>query len=212
LESQTSGRKNHEDANAMRLFTRWEHQCLVDEDLMAHQSGYFIQQYVSEGKMKSRLTPINQVADPATWKRIVDLQQLLLGQQYQPLAQMAEYQKIRGLLDDVEKWPSDIGILEWVGSVCEILGCEQEAIQFWEKLLTIGDHPNARLGLARATLKNGNHDDAQRHLDVLKNVFTPRVEAWSKGGNIPRRNMSLSRLWPLSRQIKRLLWVWEWPV
>jgi GT2 family glycosyltransferase/tetratricopeptide (TPR) repeat protein len=192
LESQTSGRKNHEDANAMRLFTRWEHQCLVDEDLVAHQSGYFIQQYVSEGKMKSRLTPINEVADPATWKRIVDLQQLLLGQQYQPLAQMAEYQKIRGLLDDVEKWPSDIGILEWVGSVCEILGCEQEAIQFWEKLLTIGDHPNARLGLARATLKNGNHDDAQRHLDVLKNVFTPRVEAWSLQGvlSMQRREYS----------------------
>jgi GT2 family glycosyltransferase/radical SAM superfamily enzyme YgiQ (UPF0313 family)/tetratricopeptide (TPR) repeat protein len=192
LESQTSGRKNHEDANAMRLFTRWEHQWLVDEDLVAHQSGYFIQQYVSEGKMKSRLTPISEVADPATWKRIVELQQLLLGQQYQPLAQMAEYQKIRGLLDDVEKWPSDIGILEWVGSVCEILGCEQEAIQFWEKLLTIGDHPNARLGLARATLKNGNHDDAQRHLDVLKNVFTPRVEAWSLQGVLSMQRQEYS--------------------
>jgi thioredoxin-like negative regulator of GroEL len=105
---------------------------------------------------------------------------------------MAEGQKIRDLLVDVEGWPSDLGILEWVGRVCETLCCEQEALQFWEKLLTIGDHPNARLGLARAMLKNGKLDEAQRHLDELKRVFTPREEAWTLQGILSMQRQQFS--------------------
>jgi thioredoxin-like negative regulator of GroEL len=36
--------------------------------------------------------------------------------------------------------------------------------------------------LIRATLKDGNLDEAQRHLDVLKHVFTPKVEGWTLQG------------------------------
>ena len=192
LESQTSGRKTHDVANGQRLYARWEHQWLDDEDLVAFQSGYINQQSFSKEKLRSRLTPISEVADPTTWKRIVELQQLLLGQNCQPLAQMADKQKIRELLVDVEAWPNDIGILEWVGRVCERFHLEKEAVQFWQKLLTIGDHSNARLGLARATLKNGNLDEAQSHLDKLKRVFIPREEAWTLQGilSIQRQNFS----------------------
>jgi tetratricopeptide (TPR) repeat protein len=192
LESQTSGRKNHEDANAMRLFTRWKHQWLVDEDLVAYQSGYFIQQYVSEGKMKSRLIPIDDRLPSAAWQKVLALQQLLLGLECQSLAEMANSPKIRDLLVNVEEWPSDIGILEWVGRVCETLHCEKEAVHFWEKLLLIGDHPNARLSLARAMLKNGNLDEAQRHLDELKRVFTPREEGWTLQGILSMQRQEFS--------------------
>lgn len=181
LESQSSGRKKYDDENILRLLARWKHQWLVDEDLVAYQNGYILQQFVEE-TLKSRLIPIDEVADVAPWQRIVDVQQLLLGQKCQPLAKMSDHQKIRGLLVEIEEWPNDIGVLEWVGGVCERLHLEREAVQFWQKLLTIGDHSNARLGLARAALKNGNLDEAQSHLEVFKGIFTPRVEGWSLQG------------------------------
>jgi GT2 family glycosyltransferase len=182
LEGQSPGRNKHEDANARRLLARWEHQWLVDEDLVAYQDGYVFQQYFSEEKLCSRLAPLNDMSHSAGWHRVVALQKLLLGQERQPLSQMPNSQKIHDLLADVEGWPSDIGILEWVCSVCEILDCEQEAAQFWEKFLVIGDHPKARLSLARAMLKNGNLDEAQRHLDELKRVFTLREQGWTLQG------------------------------
>ena len=39
LESQTPGRKTHDEANAERLLAQWEHQWLIDEDLVAYQNG-----------------------------------------------------------------------------------------------------------------------------------------------------------------------------
>ena len=181
VESQSPGRKKYNNENLLRLLARWKHQWLVDEDLVAYQNGYILQQFVEE-TLQSRLTPIDEVADVAPWERIVDLQQLLLGQKCQPLAKMSDHQKIRELLVEIEEWPNDIGVLEWVGRVCERLHLEQEAVQFWQKLLTIGDHSNARLGLARAALKKGNLDEAQSHLEVFKRIFTPSVEGWSLQG------------------------------
>ncbi len=192
LESQTPGRKTHDEANAKRFLSRWEHLWLEDEDLVAAQNGYVIQQDVSEGKIRSRLTPMAHATPASAWQRVVDLQQLLLGQACQPLDEINESQKIHDLLVDAEDWPNDIGILEWVGRVCETLHCEREAVQFWEKLLRIADHPNARLGLARAMLKNGNLDEAQRHLDELTRVFTLREEGWTLKGilSIQRQQFS----------------------
>ena len=192
LESQSPGRNKKDAENARRLLARWKHQWLIDEDLVAYQEGYVVQLYFSEEKLWSRLTPRNDMPHSSRWQRVVDLEQLLLGRERQPLSQMPDSQKIRELLVDVEGWPSDIGILEWVGSVCEILDCEQEAIQFWEKLLTIGDHPNARLSLARAMLKKGNLDEAQGHLDELKRVFTPGKDGWTLQGilSIQRQEFS----------------------
>lgn len=178
LESQTVGRKTHDDANIKRFLALWEHQWVPDEDLVAYQSGYIIQQFVVEGDLQSQLIPINEVENPAVWKRVVDLQKLLLGRECQPLAQMPDSQKIQDLLVDVEAWPNDFGILEWLGKVCTTLECKQEAAKFGEKLLLIGDHPNARLGLARSSLQEGHLDEAQQHLDMLTQKFPQQVEGW----------------------------------
>jgi GT2 family glycosyltransferase len=182
LESQTPDRKKYDEENFLRLIARWEHQWLVDEDLIAYQNGYVIRRENSEEKLQAQLLPKDDMVHPDSWQRVVFLQSQLLGRECQPLAEMKDNQKIRELLVDVEGWPNDIGILEWVGSVCESLHCEQEAIQFWEKLLTIGDHPTARLGLARTQLKNGNLGETQRHLDELKRGFTPKAEGWTLQG------------------------------
>ncbi|MCA9421781.1 MAG: glycosyltransferase [Nitrospira sp.] len=182
LESQSPGRKQHDEPNAQRFVSHWEHKWLVDEDLVAYQNGYIIQQEFSEGQLRAQLTPKDQVADLAPWQRVVDLQQWLLGRECEVLAKTSDSQKIYNMLVDAEAWPNDIGILEWTGRVCSILQCEQEAVRFWTKLLTLGDHPNARLGLARAHLKWGNLDEAQKHLDVWKRTFIPRAEGWTLQG------------------------------
>ncbi len=178
LESQTPGRKNYDDENLLRLLARWKHQWLGDEDLMAAQNDYIIRQEYSEEPKQPQLIPKYDVADPVVWQRVGDLQQLLLGRECLPLVQMTDSQKVRDLLVDVEGWPNDIGVLSWVGEVCERLQLEHEAVQFWQKLLMIGDHFSARLGLARAMLKNGNLDEAQSHLDVFRRSFAPRIEGW----------------------------------
>ncbi len=182
LESQSSGRQNYDDHNLLRLLAGWKHQWLGDEDLMAAQGGYIIRQEFSEERLLPQLIPMHDVAHPVVWQRAVDLQQILLGRECQPLAEMTDGQKVRELLVDVEGWPNDIGVLAWVGEVCERLHLEQEAVQFWQKLLTIGDHANARLGLARSMLKNGNLDEAQGHLEMFKCNFIPTVEGWSLQG------------------------------
>ena len=97
----------------MRLIKRWEHQWLADEDIYVHQDGYVIQQSVSEEKLKSRITPINNVPHSAAWQRVVDLQEILLGRKCQSLTEMTDNQKIRELLVDVDAWPMDIGILDY---------------------------------------------------------------------------------------------------
>ncbi|MEX0830875.1 MAG: glycosyltransferase [Nitrospirales bacterium] len=192
LESQTTGRKTHDDANADRLLARWKHQWLVDEDIMAEESGYFIQQNIFEGKIRSQFVPKQTMADSTAWQRVVDLQKLLLGQPCQPLVDMPNNQNVFNLLVPNDEWPNDIGILEWAGRVCVILDCEQEAVKFWEKLLATGDHPNTRLSLARVMLKHGKLDEAQRHLDALKHNFAPREEGWTLQGVLSMQRQEYS--------------------
>ncbi len=192
LESQSPGRKIHDVANAKRLLSRWGHLWFIDEDIVAAESGYFMQQYVADDKLRSRLVPKQEIENPATWQHVAKLQQLLLGQQCQPLKDLPERQKIEELVSYTDGWPSDLGILEWVGRVCETLRCETEAKRFWEKLLSIGDHPNARLGLARAYIKTGDLQKAQKHLDVLKTEFSPKEEGWTLQGVLCMQNQDFS--------------------
>ncbi len=178
LESQSPGRKKHDDSNALRLETRWKHQWLVDEDIIADQNGLIIQYYFKGEQLKMRMISKTDVADLGSWQQVVELQQLLFRQQRLPLAEMTNDKNIRKLLRDIEAWTSNIGILVWLGEACDVLHCEEEAIQCWEKLLTVGDHPTARLGLARAEMKNGNFGEAQNHLGRLKQYFSLGTEGW----------------------------------
>ena len=183
LESQTEGRKTHDVANGTRLLAQWGHLWFIDEDIVASDSGYFVQQYVANGRLRSNLVPKQDVENQVVWQNVAKLQQLLLGKTRQPLKDLTEQRReIEELLSDIDGWPSDLGILEWVGRVCETLQSEAEAKGYWEKLLSIGDHPHARLGLARAGLKKGNLQEAQKHLDVLKNEFSPREDGWTLQG------------------------------
>ena len=173
LESQSPGRKKHDKFNAERLANRWKLQWLVDEDIIADQSGLFIQYYLVDEQQKDRMIPKNDVDHPRSWQQVVELQQLLIGQKRLPLAEMANKENVRKLLDDINGWPPEISVLVWLGGICEVLDCEQKAIQCWEKLLTVGDSTTARIRLARGEMKNGNFDEAQKHLDVLKLGFFP---------------------------------------
>ena len=192
LESQSPGRKKHDDSNAIRLVTRWKHQWLVDEDIIADQSGLIMQYYFASGRLKARMIPKNDVAHPRSWQQVVELQQLLFQQKRLPLAEMTNGEHVRKLLGNIDAWPSDFGVLVWLGEVSAVLHCEEEAIQYWEKLLRIDNHPTARLGLARAEMKNGNFDEAQKHLDVLRHDFLPGAECWTLQGILSMQRQKYS--------------------
>ena len=175
LEGQSPGRKKHDDSNAERLATRWKLQWLVDEDIIADQSGLFNQYSFVDQKLKIQMISKNDVSRPQSWQQVVDLQQLLIGQKRLPLAEMSNKENVRKLLGDINGWPPDYTVLVWLGGICEILQCEEEAIQCWEKLITVGDANVARIRLARGEMKNGNFDKAQTHLDVLRHGFSPGI-------------------------------------
>lgn len=178
LTSQTPGRKDHEKANSQRLRTKWEGQWTEDEDLIAFQEGYVIQQTMSGNQVETSLYFRDDVPCSIMWEKVAELQRLLLGQRKGPLAELQHRQEIYSLLQNVDEWPGDIGILEWAGRVCETVGCPTEARRFWEKLLGLVDHPNARLGLARLALQDGDFDRAAVHIQVLHDMFPHICEGW----------------------------------
>jgi len=48
------------------------------------------------------------------------------------------------------------------------------------------------LGLARAEMKNGNFDEAQKHLDVLRHDFLPGAECWTLQGILSMQRQKYS--------------------
>jgi len=178
LESQTEGRKTHDVENSRRLKDKWSGQWTEDEDMVAFHEGYVIQQTFSGPNLNTSLVFRESLKDSVLWERVAEMQRLLLGQQKGPLSALRHREEIYALLQEVDSWPCDIGILEWAGRVAETVCCSNEARQFWERLLTLGDHPHARLGLARLALQEQDMARAAIHLNVLRDEFPGKVEGW----------------------------------
>ncbi|MGD9849841.1 MAG: glycosyltransferase [Nitrospirales bacterium] len=176
--SQTQGRKDHEAENVQRFKSKWSEYWIEDEDAIAVPEGLVIQQTLVGSKLETSLYSREEVKDPASWNCVAEVQRLLLGQRKSSLAQMKNKDRIFSFLKDPAQWPGDIGVLEWAGRVCEILGCADESRRFWGKLLSMADHPTARLGMTRLALQEGDLEQAAIHIEVLKTKFPDKCEGW----------------------------------
>jgi len=192
LESQTQGRKNYDSENAHRFLHQWEHKWIEDEDIMAFEIGCSNITSLINGKTSFLLANFRDEADRQRWSRVVEVQKSLIGIRKNDIETSQKKDQLLGLLKDPQWWPCDIGALEYAGRVCEVLGCEQEANNFWKKLLEVGDHPNARLGLTRDAIKNGKLDEGQHHLDVLRKTFSPKSDSWTLQGIILMQKQEFS--------------------
>ncbi len=182
LESQTVGRKAKDAENAQRFWDRWNHEWVEDEDIKAFEIGCAAKTELKDSGTSFVLAPLLDPQEKAKWEKVVQVQKILLGAKKVKLDGLERKDLLQPLLQDSQSWPMDVGALEWGGRVCEILGCDEEANRFWERLLTVADHPNARIGLARSAIKRGNSSEAQAHLDILGTKFPQKGERWNLQG------------------------------
>jgi O-antigen biosynthesis protein len=159
LESQTPGRKIHEDSNAKRLLERWGlHWWLVDEDLHYHTGGYKHVLTVKDDRYVGSVQLLGDIKERAAWAHVAAAQAAALKK---------DWTRVRQELSFVQDWPRDAHVLFWASKVCEKLA--EPALQeaFLARHLELKELPGVRLSLARALLAQKNLAAADQHLGRL---------------------------------------------
>ncbi len=174
LESQTPGRKAHEQENARRLRERWAHQWwLPDEDAIYVPDGYAYRAEEANGILRDRLELLENRGDRARWEVVAEAQRLAHRQDVAGLKQ---------LLARADAWPRDRAVLRWAARVGKWIDAPDLAESFWRTLLTLEDACDARAALARAALTRGQPDEADAHLTALLANAPQYGEGWMLRG------------------------------
>ncbi|TKB66558.1 MAG: glycosyltransferase [Nitrospira sp.] len=170
LESQTPGRKTHEQANALRFLKRWgQRWWLADEDLYYYADGYLSVHTKDGDKEQLELRPLQRDGEKASWRLVVETERAALRQDI-PL--------MESLLVRCDEWPSVADVLSWGAWLCTKIGYSPLSRHFYEKLLQHHDDPAARRALARMALEEGNLSEADAHLSALMKGFPQDGDGW----------------------------------
>jgi GT2 family glycosyltransferase/tetratricopeptide (TPR) repeat protein len=170
LESQTPGRKTHEQANALRFLKRWgQRWWLADEDIYYYEDGY-ASVHTKEGDQEQlELRPLQHDKEKASWRLVVDSERAALHQ---------DISLVESLLARWDEWPVVADVLVWGAWLCARIGHPPLSRHFYQKLLSEYDDPAARRALARMALEEGNLSEADAHLDALLKRFPQDGEGW----------------------------------
>ena len=170
LESQTPGRKNHEQANALRFISRWgQRWWLADEDLYYYEDGYASVHTKDGDQEQLELRPLQHDGEKASWRLVVDTERAALHQNI-PL--------VESLLARWDEWPSVADVLIWGAWLCIRTGHSPLSRHFYQKLLQDHDDPAARKALARIALEEGKLPEADSLLGALLKWFPQDGEGW----------------------------------
>lgn len=170
LESQTPGRKTHEQANALRLLRRWgQRWWTADEDLYYYEDGYMPIYTGDRDKRQLELRSFRHDGEKASWRLVVETERAALRQDF-PL--------VESLLARWDEWPSVADVLSWGAWLCTKVGHLPLSRHFYQKLLQHHDDPTARRALARMALGEGNLSKADFHLGALLKRFPQDGEGW----------------------------------
>jgi GT2 family glycosyltransferase/radical SAM superfamily enzyme YgiQ (UPF0313 family)/Flp pilus assembly protein TadD len=170
LESQSPGRKAHDDENAKRLLERWgQHWWIPDEDIAYIEDGLSFRQTADGEILRTRLEPLTDSNERRRWDLVAEAQRL---------AQRQEREGLRALLSRTLDWPEDEWVLRWAAMVCRIIGARDLSGLFWERVLKIVDDPEARCSLAKAALEDGAVGMAEEHVVALLRLKPDHGEGW----------------------------------
>jgi tetratricopeptide (TPR) repeat protein len=170
LESQTPGRKTHDQANALRFLSRWgQRWWLADEDLYYYADGYVAVHMKDQDKEQLELRLLRQDGEKNSWRLVVDTERAALRQDI-PL--------VESFLARWDEWPSVAEVLGWGAWLCTKTGHLPLSRHFYQKLLQSHDDPTARRALARMALEEGNLLEAYSLLDALLKRFPQDGEGW----------------------------------
>ncbi len=170
LESQTPGRKTHEQANALRLLRRWgQRWWAADEDLYYYEDGYKSIHTGDRDKRQLEIRSFRHDGEKASWRLVAETERAALRQDI-PL--------VESLLARWDEWPSVADVLSWGAWLCTKIGHLPLSRHFYQKLLQHHDDPTARRALARMALEEGNLSEADSLLHALLKRIPEDGEGW----------------------------------
>ncbi|WHZ25235.1 MAG: hypothetical protein OJF51_000030 [Nitrospira sp.] len=164
LESQTPGRKTHDDANATRFLDRWKAQWwAADEDRHFHMDGFKFKRVFRNGRAGGDILMFSDIKDQAVWAHVAAAQAAALKQ---------DWHTVRRELSLASEWPNDPAILAWASFVCEHLQEPKLGQTFLSRYLALQEAPKERLSLIRSLLEQKDLRGADSHLQSLL-AFSP---------------------------------------
>lgn len=159
LESQTPGRKQHDQTNAIRLQERWKfHWWLVDEDLHYHTDGYKHVITETEDRCVGNIRLLEDIKDRAAWAHVAATQAEALKQ---------NWAAVRREIQLVDDWPNDRFVLFWGATVAQWLHEPVLHVRFLARYLELKDDPGIRLRVVRGFLEQGDLGAADQQLQQL---------------------------------------------
>ena len=159
LESQTPGRKTHDDANVARFLDRWKAQWwAADEDRHFHMDGFKLKRVFCNGRDGGDIQLFSDIKDHAVWAHVAATQAAALKQ---------DWQTVRRELSLASDWPNDSEVLAWASSVCERLQEPKLRQTFLSRYLALQEAPKERLSLIRSLLEQKDLRGADSHLQSL---------------------------------------------
>lgn len=159
LESQTPGRKVHDDTNAIRFLDRWEGQWwAADEDLHFYVGGYKLKRIFRNEQLGGDIALLEDVRDRAFWAHVAAVQTAALKK---------DWAAVKRELRMVEDWPDDQFVLSWGAMVAERLQEPISRMKFLSRYVALVDAPTERLSLIRALLEQKDLVGAEEQLRIL---------------------------------------------
>jgi Flp pilus assembly protein TadD len=154
LESQTAGRKTHDQANISRFLSRWNaNWWRGDADRQYHRDGYKVVRTKEPNRHALRLFADDR--DKAMWAHVAATQTAVLTQ---------DWAAARRELGAVQDWPAEADLLSWAATLCGRLHEPDLQRSFLSRYLELSDAPDVRLLLARTLLEEGDLAASERHL------------------------------------------------
>lgn len=168
FESQTPGRKSHEDANAARFLKRWGGQWWAgDEDQHFHVDGYKLKRAYRNKQLGGDIRLIGDIKDRASWAHVAATQTAALKQ---------DWSSVRRELALVNDWPDDSYVLAWGAMMAERLDESVLQVKFLDRYLELQDDLPMRIRAIRGLLEHGDFGVADRHLQALLSVSPGHAE------------------------------------
>ncbi len=169
LESQTPGRKQHDQANAHRLQQRWGH-CwwLVDDDSIYAGDGYKAVGVDQNGITSYKLHLIDSTEEREAWDLVASMQR---AAHHQDLA------TVEAVLKRHAEWPTDSSILQWAASVATAMKLPGIAAEYRRRVESLNDPAFHELEEIRAALGGGQLSMASNRVDALLKHYPTHAEA-----------------------------------
>lgn len=159
LESQTPGRKAHEQANVAHFLKKWGGQWwAADEDRHFYIDGYNLKRVFRNGQTGGDIVLGEKTIDRAMWAHVAAAQTAALNK---------DWHAVRRELALADEWPNDPYVLSWGARVAERLEEPVSRIRFLTRSVDYTNNPSERLALVRTLLEHNEVVRAEEQLGMI---------------------------------------------